>query len=62
MLLTSAEHRHLPAILSLLLDSDLPTSGVEEHLSTCVIAESDDDIVGVAGLEMYGRTAQKQRS
>ena len=57
MLLKSAEPAHLSAILSLLVDSDLPTSGVEEHLTAFVIAESDGDLVGAGGLEIYGRTA-----
>jgi N-acetylglutamate synthase-like GNAT family acetyltransferase len=52
-----AETRHLPAILDLLARSDLPTSGVQEHLDSFVVAESDsNNVVGVGGFEPYDRT------
>lgn len=45
----------LPAIETLLAASDLPTSGVKESLSGFLVAESEQEIVGVVGLEHCGR-------
>jgi amino-acid N-acetyltransferase len=44
----------LPAIEALLKASDLPTSGVKDSLSGFLVAESDQRIVGVVGLEHCG--------
>lgn len=43
------------SVKGLLLDSNLPLEGVDEHFeeSYCV-AESQDRIIGVAGIEVYG--------
>ena len=40
------------AVEQLLEASDLPLDGVREALDTFVVAESDGDLVGVAGLEI----------
>lgn len=50
--LRRATEADLGAIERLLRASDLPFDGVREALSGFVVAESDDDIVGVAGLEV----------
>jgi amino-acid N-acetyltransferase len=42
----------LPKVERLLTASDLPLTGVREALQSFVVAESDGDIVGVAGLEV----------
>lgn len=42
----------LDAIERLLTESDLPLDGVRESLSTFVVAEAGDELVGVAGLEL----------
>ena len=42
----------LPAVERLLTASHLPLDGVREALPTFVVAESGDDVVGVAGLEL----------
>ena len=44
----------LPRVLALLNASDLPTAGVAEALRGFVVAESRDEIVGVAGVEAAG--------
>ena len=42
----------LPAIEHLLVGSGLPYEGVEPHVSTFLVAESDGEPVATAGLEM----------
>lgn len=42
----------LPAVERLLTDSALPFDGVRDALSDFVVAESDGELVGVAGLEV----------
>jgi N-acetylglutamate synthase-like GNAT family acetyltransferase len=46
-----ATEADLPRITALLVASDLPTVGVAEALSRFFVAESNDRIVGVVGLE-----------
>ncbi|HJU89395.1 MAG TPA: arsenic resistance N-acetyltransferase ArsN2 [Gemmatimonadaceae bacterium] len=41
-----------PRVERLLVDSQLPTDGVESVLPTFVVAELESDLVGVAGLEV----------
>jgi amino-acid N-acetyltransferase len=55
--LRSAEAADLPAVLGLLSRSDLPSAGVAEALPHFVIAEREGELVGVAGLEVYGESA-----
>ena len=47
----------LPAVERLLTESDLPVMGVREALKDFVVAESQGEIVGVAGLEICGTDA-----
>jgi amino-acid N-acetyltransferase len=42
------------AVESLLARERLPLEGVAEHFATFVVAESGEDVVGAAGLEVYG--------
>jgi N-acetylglutamate synthase-like GNAT family acetyltransferase len=46
-----AQPADLPAIERLLVASGLPLDGVGEALSTFVVAQAGDEVVGVAGLE-----------
>jgi amino-acid N-acetyltransferase len=55
--LRNAEAADLPAVLSLLSRADLPSAGVAEALPHFVIAESEGELVGVAGLEVYSESA-----
>lgn len=55
--LRSAAASDLPAILDLLGRAQLPSAGVAEALPHFVIAENGEQIVGVAGLEVYGESA-----
>lgn len=45
------------AVLALLDRAHLPTAGVAESLSHFIVAESEGELVGVAGLEVYGPSA-----
>lgn len=47
-----AEARDLENVTSLLTSSHLPLDGVREALGSFVVAEANDAIVGVAGLEV----------
>jgi amino-acid N-acetyltransferase len=55
--LRAAEPADLPAILGLLERAQLPSTGVAEALPDFIIAVSDGQIVGVAGLEIYQHSA-----
>jgi N-acetylglutamate synthase-like GNAT family acetyltransferase len=55
--ITPATAAGLAPILSLLSDSRLPTSGVEEMAETLVVARQDGRVIGCAGLELYGNAA-----
>ena len=46
----------LPGIESLLADSHLPLVGVEEHLGYYLVAEERGRVLGVVGLEPYGKS------
>ena len=51
---TSAD---LPVILKLLRQSDLPETGLSEHLATALVARAGHEIVGTVALELYGSAA-----
>lgn len=55
--LRSARPADLAAVLSLLGRSSLPTAGIADALPHFVIAENGAELVGVAGLEVYGDSA-----
>jgi amino-acid N-acetyltransferase len=48
----AASQADLPAVEQLLTASELPLDGVRDAFSDFVVAESNGDIVGVAGLEI----------
>jgi N-acetylglutamate synthase-like GNAT family acetyltransferase len=50
--LRAAEDEDLDAVEQLLLANDLPVAGVAEALRDFVVAESNRELVGVAGLEV----------
>ncbi len=47
----------LPEILALLERAQLPTAGVAEWLPRFVVVKGNGGVVGVAGMELYGRAA-----
>jgi amino-acid N-acetyltransferase len=55
--LRSARPADLPSVLSLLARSNLPSAGVADALPHFVIADNQGELVGVAGLEVYGDSA-----
>lgn len=55
--LRTATPADLPEVLSLLDHARLPTAGVAEGFSHYVVAESQGQLVGAAGLEVYGASA-----
>lgn len=50
--LRTARRDDLPAVEKLLTDAKLPLDGVEAALDSFVVAEENDELVGVAGLEV----------
>jgi len=52
VVLRAATRADLPAVEQLLTASSLPLAGVAENLESFVVAESDGQLVGVAGLEV----------
>jgi amino-acid N-acetyltransferase len=55
--LRTAREGDLQEILALLGRAQLPTAGVAESLSHFIVAEHEGDLIGVAGLEVYGASA-----
>lgn len=55
--LRAAKRPDLPAIERLLTANDLPTAGVRDHLAGFLVAEAEGQIVGAAGVEVYGQAA-----
>lgn len=55
-ILRPATSRDLDAAKKLLEAESLPTLGVEEHFDHYTVAELDDRIVGLIGLEIHGDT------
>ena len=56
-MLRHAKPEDLPQVTALLRASDLPTSGVAKALGSFIVFETNGCVVGVGGLEFYGRTA-----
>lgn len=52
--LRPARPEDLAPVLALLRDSDLPIEGVGDAFDRFVVASAEGEIVGVAGLEVYG--------
>ncbi|HEX3583385.1 MAG TPA: arsenic resistance N-acetyltransferase ArsN2 [Thermoanaerobaculia bacterium] len=51
--IAAATERDIPAIKDLLVASELPTAGVDEHWRTFIVARDGDRIVGCGGAEAY---------
>ncbi len=57
MMIRAAQARDLPAIEALLASLDLTTAGVAQSLPGFLVAEDGDQMVALAGLEVYGAGA-----
>lgn len=55
--LRTARSEDLTEVLGLLGRAQLPTAGVEESLPHFIVAEREGELIGVAGLEVYGASA-----
>ena len=53
MVVQSAEARDLPAVRRLLETQHLPLDGIDEHISTMVVAKKGTEVVGAAAVELY---------
>lgn len=53
IIITGATAADVPAIKELLIRSQLPTAGVEDHWKTFIVARDGDVVVGCAGSEAY---------
>ena len=51
----TATQNDLVQIQQLLKDSNLPFEDIAEHLPSFVVAEDGQNMIGVAGLEVYGK-------
>ena len=52
-----AAAEHLPAVLALLHECNLPPDGLAGHIASTLIATQDQAVLGSAGLELYGDAA-----
>jgi N-acetylglutamate synthase-like GNAT family acetyltransferase len=57
MRIRNAKESDISAVESLLSASDLPLDGVRENFSSFVVAENEDGVAGVVGLEKFGSVA-----
>ena len=55
--LRTARSADLSKVLALLRRAQLPTAGVAESLPHFIVAERESELIGVAGLEVYGASA-----
>lgn len=53
MVIQAADARDLPAVRRLLETQHLPLDGVDENLSTTVVAKEGSEVVGAAAVELY---------
>ena len=53
MVIRPAETSDLPAVRRLLESQHLPLDGLDEHVSTMVVATQGSDVVGAAAVELY---------
>jgi amino-acid N-acetyltransferase len=56
-LVRPARHEDVPAIERLLVAESLPVTPIVEYLDGFSVLESDDEVLGAAGIEMYGEAA-----
>lgn len=52
-----AQATDLDAVCHLLTVCGLPTDGLADHMSTCLVVRTGNQITGSAALELYGRAA-----
>lgn len=57
MVIRAAAESDLPAVRRLLETERLPLAGVDEHVSTMVVAKDGSDVVGTAAVELYAEGA-----
>jgi amino-acid N-acetyltransferase len=53
MVIQAAEASDLPAVRRLLETQHLPLDGIDEHVSTMVVAKEGSEVVGAAAVELY---------
>ena len=53
MVIHAAEASDLPAVRRLLETQHLPLDGIDEHVSTMVVAKQGSEVVGAAAVELY---------
>ena len=53
MVIQLAEQQDLPAVRRLLETQHLLLDGIDDHVSTMVVAKRGDDVVGAAAVELY---------
>ena len=53
MVIQAAEASDLPAVRRLLETQHLPLDGIDEHVSTMVVAKKGSEVVGAAAVELY---------
>ena len=53
MVIQPAEPRDLPAVRRLLETQHLLLDGIDDHVSTMVVAKRGDEVVGAAAVELY---------
>ena len=53
MVIQAAEASDLPAVRRLLETQHLPLDGVDEHVSTMVVAKKGSEVLGAAAVELY---------
>jgi amino-acid N-acetyltransferase len=53
MVIHPADAGDLPAVRRLLETQHLPLDGIDEHVSTMVVAKDGNDVIGAAAVELY---------
>ena len=53
MVIHAADASDLPAVRRLLETQHLPLDGIDEHVSTMVVAREGSEVVGAAAVELY---------
>ena len=53
MVIHAAEASDLPAVRRLLETQHLPLDGIDDHISTMVVAKQGSEVVGAAAVELY---------
>jgi arsenate reductase (thioredoxin) len=55
--IAAATEQDVPAMASILVDADLPTEGLRDHLATALVARDGASVVATAAVELYGDAA-----